>query len=1429
MLDFVRIFARKKSKSSVVDILPEYEVIDSKHLIIKGGKFYAIYNENTGFWSTNPFDAINIIDGYVKEYANKYKKEHEGAEVKCHLLCNSGSKEIDKWRKFCNQQMFDNHDGKELDVKMIFADYEPTPEDYATHKLSYSLVDEPTPACDEIMNTFYEPEERRKIQWVTGAILTGDSKTVEKTLVFYGEGGTGKGTVINKIMQPLFKGYYVSFHAKTLGNGNSQFPLQDLRDNPLVAFDSDGDLSKLNDNTILNGVISHETLAVNTKNKDSYDVTFRTFLIMASNKPVNITDVYSGLNRRVIDVQTTGNKIHPDKYRELIKKIKYELGGIAYRCVQVYKSNKNMYMNYIPIRMIERTNVFYSFMTSDSVQFVLDKHKKEDSIDGMTLAEGWSLYKAFSEEAGLTYKMSRPDFNSEFRNYFEHFIKDGRGPNGKHVRGYVYGLKREKFMEPSDGVEENVVGDKVIDIPKWLVFKKQESAFDKACADFPAQLAKTDVNGNEIPRVAWKNCKTTLKNLVTTEVHYVKFPEGKDSIITIDFDKKNEKGEKDIYENIKAVVESGLPQTYAEPSKSGKGIHLEYYWTGGDIRDLSSILDVDVEIKVFPAEKGGALRRKSGLCNDLEIATLNSGLPLKGEDVKVVTDKSIKSEKSLRILVERNLRKEIHSNTRQSVSFIKQILDDAYASDLSYDISDMRNAVTAFAASSSHQAQACLADVAQMKFKSKEIYDEIESDPSREDEVKDDIPMVYDIESYPNLFLICYKDYGKGKTVNALVNPKPVEVEMWLQEHQYAIDFNGRYYDRHIVYAVANEGYTVPEAYQLSQNIINTKGKGEKKKFTFGQAYGLFKKSIDVYDIYAKKDMSLKKWEIKLGMNHEEMSIPWDKPVPKELIDKVIHYCKNDVLATEAVFDAIQPQYRAREILADLAGGSVSDTSNQLSAKFIFNGNRHPQSQFNYRNLAEKGKNMFCYKDFLAGKDVTGMKPYFPGYVYDGNKSTYRGELVSEGGFVHVEPGIYFNLHVEDSASHHPHSVFGEELFGPEYTARYREIYELRYAIKHKDFDKAAKMFDGKPAKYLGNKDDAKALSNALKIVINSVYGESSAKFDNPFRDPRNIDNIVAKRGALTMIDIMKAVQDKGFQVVHVKTDSIKIRDATPEIIKFVRDMGKAYGYIFECEEEYERICLVDKSCFAAVYNDNKEVNGDLAGTWDMKGTKFIEPYIEKSLFTHEEITIDDLAQVKSVSGGRLIYLDVNEDLPDVSAFETEQERRLFNKKLAENPDPSGKKRPRKLNPDFAKYSDQDIIDIIARGHKYQFVGKVGSFVPMKPGCGGALMMCKDEDKYTFVSGGKDYRWLETETVKNLHKEDDIDMSFYESKAQDIKDLINKFQPPTFDEFVDKSYKPPIDISKEMNPPIIDHVEPIDDLSFLEPPTDVPNITKIPF
>ncbi len=359
----------------------------------------------------------------------------------------------------------------------------------------------------------------------------------------------------------------------------------------------------------------------------------------------------------------------------------------------------------------------------------------------------------------------------------------------------------------------------------------------------------------------------------------------------------------------------------------------------------------------------------------------------------------------------------------------------------------------------------------------------------------------------------------------------------------------------------------------------------------------------------------------------------------------------------------------------------------------------------------------------------------FPGYEFkfiDGEPcNMYRGINVGFGGYVFAKPGMYGRTIVLDVSGMHPASIRAMNCFGDK-TQRFGELVDLRTAIKHKDYDTAKKMLDGKVAKYLTDEKMAKGLSSALKIAVNSCYGLTSANFANPMRDPRNTNNIVALRGALFMVTLKDEIEKMGYIPISIKTDSIKIVNPDDEIISFVKDFGRKYGYEFEVENIFERICLVNQSTFVAKCAED-DPDPDLQGKWYAKAEQFKVPYVFKTLFTHEKIGFEDLCETKTVSKG-LIYLDMNEELPE----------------------------------------DE---------HNYIFVGKVGQFCPIKKRKGGGILYRKaDDGKYYAISGTKGYRWLESELVRNSHKEKDIDETYYKALVADAIAAIEKYG--NFDAFV---------------------------------------------
>lgn len=1311
MLDFMTVSTSKSNKSSTVEVFPKFIMKKSKDLMVRGKDFYAIWDEDRKIWSTDEDDVVRLVDNELRKYVNENADHLEGSPV-IKFMWDGDSGSIDKFHKYCQKQMRDSF--TMLDEELIFSNTELCRENYASKRLSYPLAEGDYSAWDKIIGTLYSEEERHKIEWCIGSIVSGDSKKLQKFMVLYGAAGTGKSTILN-VVQMLFDGYYSTFDAKSLGSSNNQFALESFKSNPLVAIQHDGDLSRIEDNTRLNSLVSHEEMSVNEKFKGIYNTRFKCFLFMGTNRPVKITDGKSGLLRRLIDVHPTGNKIPGGEYKKLIDQIPFELGGIAWHCLQIYKEDPEYYDTYIPKTMLGASNDFYNFVCDSFSVF-----KREN---GTTLKAAWEMYKTYCDEAKVPFPFSKRNFKEELKNYFWDYDERIEKEDGSKLLSYYSNFRLDIFEDDMNGGKGRKEEPKPDE--NWLELKEQESIFDSFYSDCFAQYASSA----ETPKKAWDEVTSKLSDLDTSKLHYVQLPDIHH--IAIDFDIKDADGNKSLDLNMEAAKK--FPPTYAELSKGGQGLHLQYIYTG-DPNELSRIFDENIEVKVFTGKS--SLRRRLSKCNNLPIAKISSGLPLK-EAKKMINFEGIKNEKYLRSVIKKHLNKEIMGNTKPSIDMIKKCLDEAYESGLGYDVSDMKNAIVAFAMTSNNQANTCLKIVGDMKFKSEEV-----NETSVGDEESDDI-VFYDCEIFPNLFLICYKMAGEGRPVIPLINPKPSDIEKLLRFK--LVDFNGRRYDRHMIYACMM-GYTIKELYELSQKLINS-SKGSNGVF-FSEAYNLG--YTDVYDFAAKKQ-SLKKWEIELGIGHKELGFAWDQPVPEELWEEVIKYCQWDVIALEKTFNHVQGDFTARKILASLAGGTVNDTTNSLTTKIIFGKERHPQLVY------------------------TDLSETFPGYEFiefgEDNKphNMYRGTDLGFGGYIISNPGIYGNIALLDIASLHPNSAIAMNYFG-EYTPHFKELLDARIAIKHGDYDAARKMLNGKLAPFLEDESQADDLAQALKIAINSVYGLTSAKFDNPFRDPRNKNNIVALRGALFMRTLQDEVEKRGFKIVAIKTDSIKIADATKEIVDFCMEFARSYGYTFEFEAFYDRICQINDADYVARYKaadfctDNFEFipkdNKKHPGQWTTTGKQFTVPYVFKTLFSKEPIEFIDLCETFQVKTA--LYLDMNETLPDVTAYEKELDKL------------ESKYKKGLLSDITFEAEATPLADKVAEGHDYHFIGKVGQFTPVKPGKGGGLLMRKQGEKYYAAANSTGYRWVESEVVASESNRDNIDLSFYRSLVDKMIDEMNK-------------------------------------------------------
>ena len=450
-MDFYNIKERQLDgkKTGVVEVYPDFKIVRSKDLMVRGKGFYAIWDETTNLWSTDEYDVQRLVDQELDQY------EVSATQVMEIHRKHLGDFSTNSWLQFRNYVGHLSDNSHQLDEDLTFANTEAKKESYVSRKLPYPLLAGDTSAYMELIGTLYSDEERAKLEWAVGAIMAGDAKHIQKFIVLYGAAGTGKSTFL-LILQRLTDGYYVTFDAKQLTGNNNAFATEVFKSNPLVAIQHDGDLSKIEDNTKLNSIVSHEVMTVNEKYKPSYDMFFNAFLFMGTNKPVKITDAKSGLIRRMIDVKPTGNKVSPRKYQTLMSQIEFEMGAIAAHCLEVYREmGKDYYSGYRPEDMMMQTDIFFNF-----IEWHWDELKEED---GISLTRAYDLYKEYCKDSSLEFTLAKYKFREELKNYFSTYEDVHTFENGSRERGYYTGFTADKFKSQKHVEEDSRVFSLVMD------------------------------------------------------------------------------------------------------------------------------------------------------------------------------------------------------------------------------------------------------------------------------------------------------------------------------------------------------------------------------------------------------------------------------------------------------------------------------------------------------------------------------------------------------------------------------------------------------------------------------------------------------------------------------------------------------------------------------------------------------------------------------------------------------------------------------------------------------------------------------------------------------------------------------------------------------------------------------------------------------
>ena len=165
-MDFL-IISDSTTKRGTRELTPKFRVRRSKDLMIRGKAFYAIWDPEKGMWSTDEYDVQRMVDEELRKRKEEIGDTTDLLHVN-YMLDFSNNTWLD-YRSYITH-IGDNY--HQLDERLTFSNQEVSKTDYVSRKLSYPLAQGNYDAWNELIGTLYLPEERQKIEWAIGSIVS---------------------------------------------------------------------------------------------------------------------------------------------------------------------------------------------------------------------------------------------------------------------------------------------------------------------------------------------------------------------------------------------------------------------------------------------------------------------------------------------------------------------------------------------------------------------------------------------------------------------------------------------------------------------------------------------------------------------------------------------------------------------------------------------------------------------------------------------------------------------------------------------------------------------------------------------------------------------------------------------------------------------------------------------------------------------------------------------------------------------------------------------------------------------------------------------------------------------------------------------------------------------------------------------------------
>lgn len=463
---------------------------------------------------------------------------------------------------------------------------------------------------------------------------------------------------------------------------------------------------------------------------------------------------------------------------------------------------------------------------------------------------------------------------------------------------------------------------------------------------------------------------------------------------------------------------------------------------------------------------------------------------------------------------------------------------------------------------------------------------------------------VYDIECYPNYFLICFRNVVEAKSKSFEMydgNPLDIEGIKRILRNYRVVSFNGNNYDSCML-ALALAGGSNSDLKRANDSIIV----GGLRHWEFYDLHECTMPSyydhIDLIEV-APGDSGLKQYGGRLHSRRmQDLPYDPDRRLTREEMREVHKYCFNDLQTTIDLWEELREQIDIRVLMSDEYGLDLRSKSDAQVAEAVIKklaeaelGRRvkkpdlEKAGTFYYRPPAYikfRTPEMQCVlKDICSIPIVIDRNGRvkktddFDKLVFKIGDSWYK---VGIGGLHSQEANrsVYTDedsvLIDEDVTSYYPKMILNNKLIPPALGALFLKIYETIFN----------RRVTAKRAKQ-------KAIAEMLKIVLNGTFGKLGQPY-SIFYAPKQMV-MVTLSGQLSLLMAIERLVLAGIRVVSANTDGF-----TSLVPRHLIDKFKLILADWEWETNFNLEELRYKSVHSRGINDYIAIPFKFAdGEWD--------------------------------------------------------------------------------------------------------------------------------------------------------------------------------------------------------------------------------------